>query len=319
MYYRYKGVDYMQEHLSNYDFQPLSITICAYRVNTEGKYPFQEFLMVNNPCSELNELMFPFMMLPQLTNDDEKYKKEILYQASYVLSHIIDFNFISDVARVDGFTQHDNEIFIFMDITKSIKENLFGHFVLIDEIMNRKKMNNSFIKNSITSFFELNDSYCFLLDENENLYEVPIVAYTYKDKSKLNFTSIFGETNKNGILGPYYYFTSYKFSNDNKPKGGGIIRFAIFTGKTKYIENMPNDPTDDSIIKNQRLLDEKLDYSYEVLTIRITDYEGKWSNNYDSAYLGNLELDNGEHLKPEDTCILVIKNYNQQVPLSVHF
>ena len=319
MYYRYKGVDYMQQDLSAYDIKPLTITICAYRVNTEGKFPFQEFLMVNNPCNDLNELIFPFMMLPQLTNNYEIDNKEILYQASYTLSHIVQFNYISDIAHVDGYIQHDDEIFIFMDITKTIKDNMFGHFVLVDEIVNRKKMNNMFVKSSISTFFELNDSLCFLLDEKEYLYEVPTVAYTFKDKSKMNFTSIFGEPNRNGILGPYYYFTSYKNANDRKPKGGGIIRFAVFTGNTKYIENMPNDPIDESDIKKQKLVDEKTDHSFEVLTMRITDYAGSWSEKFDSVYLGELELDNGERLKNTDVPILVIKEYRQQVPLSVHF
>ena len=206
-----------------------------------------------------------------------------------------------------------------MDITKSIKDNMFGHFVLVDEIVNRRKMNNMLIKSSISTFFELNDSLCFLLDENECLYEVPTVAYTFKDKSKLNFTAIFGEPNRNGILGPYYYFTGYKNANDRKPKGGGIVRFAVFTGNTKYIENMPNDPIDESDIKKQKLADENIDHSFEVLTMRITDYDGSWSENFDSAYLGELELDTGEHLKNAEIPALVIKEYRQQVPLTVHF
>jgi hypothetical protein len=92
------------------------------------------------------------------------------------------------------------------------------------------------------------------------------------------------------------------------------VRFAVFTGKTKYIENNSNDPTDESEIK-QKLL--SIQPNTEHLTIRITDYDGKWANNYDSVYLGHVELDDG-------TCfihnnVLVLKNYNQQVPLSYHF
>ena len=51
--------------------------------------------------------------------------------------------------------------------------------------------------------------------------------------------------------------------------------------------------------------------------MRITDYDGKWAEEYDSCYLGHIELDNGEYLK--GTPILAVKEYNQQIPLSYHY
>jgi hypothetical protein len=54
----------------------------------------------------------------------------------------------------------------------------------------------------------------------------------------------------------------------------------------------------------------------ERLLLRVSDHDGKWAFNYDSAYLGNVELDNGSFLEKS---ILAIKEYNQQVPLSYHF
>ena len=96
----------------------------------------------------------------------------------------------------------------------------------------------------------------------------------------------------------------------------GIVRFAIFLGLTKYIENHLNDPEDASDIKKQRLLDESIDQSIERLTMRISDHDGKWSANYDSAYLGKIELDNGIYLHNK---ILALKEYTQQIPLSFHY
>ena len=51
--------------------------------------------------------------------------------------------------------------------------------------------------------------YVVLVDENDDTYEIPIVAYIGKSSNKLNFTFTFGEkkSNKNNILGPFYYFT----------------------------------------------------------------------------------------------------------------
>jgi hypothetical protein len=54
----------------------------------------------------------------------------------------------------------------------------------------------------------------------------------------------------------------------------------------------------------------------ERLTMRISDHDGNWVQNYDSVYLGEVELDNGILL---DRPILVVKEYKQQIPLSYHF
>jgi hypothetical protein len=162
-----------------------------------------------------------------------------------------------------------------------------------------------------------------LEDINNEDYEVPLVSYVGKQSNKLNFTYIFGETkqNKNAILGPYYYFTSFEnalkdamSNNDNK---NGIVRFAVFTKNIKYIENNQDDNIDESETKKMKLQDESVDQKYERLTMRVTDYDGKWTENYDSCYLGHIELDNGEYLK--NVPILVVKEYNQQIPLSYHY
>ena len=51
--------------------------------------------------------------------------------------------------------------------------------------------------------------------------------------------------------------------------------------------------------------------------MRISDHDGNWTNDADSCYLGNIELDNGDRLK--NTPMIVLKNYNQQIPLSYHY
>jgi hypothetical protein len=100
-------------------------------------------------------------------------------------------------------------------------------------------------------------------------------------------------------------------------KSGGIIRFALFMDKTKVIQNLLLDEIDKSEIKKERLLDELLDAQYERLTMRISDHDGNWSKNYDSVFLGNVELDNGD--KVNNAPIIVLKEYDQQIPLSYHY
>ncbi len=181
-----------------------------------------------------------------------------------------------------------------------------------------------------------------MYDEQNQPYEIPVVGFVGKPtEKKVNFVMMFGESakNKSAIVGPYFYFTSFQhairhcgWSHDYKSetsyesiitdengkyKKGGLVRFALFVGKTKYIENAPNDPNDESEIKKQRLEDNNLDRKREILTLRISDHDGIWSKTYNSIYLGKLELDDGSFL--DDAPMLVLREYQQQTPLSCHF
>ena len=85
----------------------------------------------------------------------------------------------------------------------------------------------------------------------------------------------------------------------------------------KFVENFPNDESDFSETKKKRIDDANLDKNMEALTMRISDHDGRWAENYDSVFLGETELDNGAILK--NTPIFVVKTYEQQIPLSYHF
>lgn len=228
-------------------------------------------------------------------------------------------------------------------------------FALIDEIMNHKRLCSFFIESNVSNFFINNAVFIFLEKANENcnengkdtcgdFYELPVVGYIGVDDvnyNKINFLYTFGNAakDKNAILGPYYYFTDYKnsirqggWSETGKPvkkgdviitdnehgryKKGAIIRFALFLGKMKFVENLPNDESDSSEVKKERLEDPSLDKNMEALTMRISDHDGKWAENYESVFLGKTELDNGTYLK--NTPIMVLKEYEQQIPLSYH-
>ena len=91
----------------------------------------------------------------------------------------------------------------------------------------------------------------------------------------------------------------------------------ILQYRIKVIENSINNETDKSATKKERLLEPNLDSILEELTIRISDHDGKWSEYYDSVYLTQVKLDNDEYLK--NTPIIVVKEYDQQVPLSCHY
>lgn len=296
------------------------IILCVYTINTSGKYPFLQYLLVNNG--------FNILSLPSLPIYNE-FKKENLSSYSKVyLSGVLqveNFTSFDETIVLDGFYEYEENLYLFFDITKydlSLDEyhtTSVARMALIDEITNHRHLSNITISPYTAHFFSKNSAINFICDKNNKPYEIPIVGYVGKQTiEKMNFTYIFGETarNKSAPFGPYYYFTDY--SNAISQEGTrGIVRFALFIGNTKYIQNSPNDPIDESLIKKERINDKNLDQKYEILTLRITDHDGLWANTYDTLYLGKVELDDGNFI--EDYPVIVIKEYCQQVTLTSHF
>jgi len=322
----------------------VNIILCVYKINSSGKLPFLQFLLSSNGYDSLT--------LPTLPVYSSISTNSLISYANVFLSGILQLeNFEEFISKIDfdGFYEYNENLYLFFDTTKcelNIDDTYLSNptrFALTDEIINKRNIFNIPINIETTNFFIHNDSINYLYDENNVAYENPIVGFVGKPTlEKLSFVFMFGESakNKSSILGPYYYFTDFNYairqggwSNNYKPEyqfnklitddnygrysKGGIVRFALFTGITKYIENMPNSPNDESEIKKQRLEDPNLDHNLEILTLRITDYDGNWSKAYDSVYLGKIELDDGRIL--EETPMIVLKDYNQQVPLSYHF
>jgi hypothetical protein len=87
-------------------------------------------------------------------------------------------------------------------------------------------------------------------------------------------------------------------------------------GKQLTKQNFSSDKLDGSYMKREKLSDRSNDTRYESLINRITDYDGTWSEHYDSVYLGYIKLDNGDVLK--NTPCIVVKSFTQYKILSVH-
>ena len=332
-YYKYRGADFLTsesdralEHCNN-------IYICAYDVNNDGAKPFLRFLLTK-PEGSPDNLRFPVAPRPAGPIENDEYINCVSYLLMALLSH--------DCTREDiafmGYYSYNGNMYMFYDITKTKFppiDTLMGNstwLALVDEIITHQHVCNIRIDDETANFMTLNDHMCFLTDEAGKNHEIPIVCYVGKPKNKLSFTCTFGETrsNKNSILGPFYYFFDFCTAFKNCPvakrivssdtitedEPAGLVRFAAFLGTTKFIENNPGDPADTSDIKQQRLEDETLNADQERLTMRISDHDGTWSQKYDSAFLGNPELDDGSRLNIK---LLAVKEYKQQVPLSYHY
>jgi len=316
--YKYDIEDYLDTDLSNNDkFQySHSLHICAYNVNTEeSKYPFIQFLLIKDIFS--NEIIFPYILIDKYNKNN--IKKEIELFLSVILLDIKAKN----KYILKGIKEFHNELYVFVEIQDNdlkidYKDTFLG---LMDEITNSKHIYDVKVNSNVTDFFLENPEFIFLNSETGVSYEIPVVVYQSLEQKMLNFTFMFGirKSDALAILGPYYYFTNYKNACDkfkDKNEKYGIIRSALFIGSIKVPMNFPEDEIDESTIKKELLMEEELNNNsnYEKLTMRISDHDGKWTNMYDSVYLGRTELDDGTFLK--NTPIWVVKNYNQQFSLS---
>lgn len=344
MTFKYKIKDQLSKSLSQIEYYQ-HIYLCAFKINDSCKTPFLQYLLSNNGFNVLE-----FLSIPDFKNEeneeneynDIKTKEDtiILYSKLY-LSGILK---LENVIQFEGFYEHNENLYLFFDISEcniTLDETYSSspyRLALVDEIVNNKNICGIPINQNVVELFVKNDHLIYLYDSANKPYDIPVAAFVGKPtEKKLKFTKIFGESpkDKSAIFGPYFYFTSFHYAirqggwspdyvvekgvtdEDAKYLKGGLVRFAVFVGTPKIVENMPRDPHDNSFTKQMRLKDDSFDRKKEILTLRITDYDGNWAKEHNSIYLGKIELDDGSFL--EDAPILAVKSYYQQVPLSYHF
>ena len=190
------------------------------------------------------------------------------------------------------------------------------------ELVNQKKTLSFNIVNEVSDFYIKNPEFLILKNNQGEIYETPTVGYYGNYSKRINFITIFGHKRENteSSFGPYYYFGSYKrairyafWTETRKPKKingklitidenglyerGGIIKFALFLGKS-HIEKL-NSVND--IIKN------KVKYDYT-----------NWIYNYDSIIQIKKNKNINSDISNVDTQI-IIKEYNQQIPLAYYY
>jgi len=330
-YYLYEACE---ELIQNIDHEILSnsfnkVKICGYQIFEKSETPFLQFLLTNNHPDK--KLTFPTIDMLTI------YENILLSNTKDLISYInCVFGFLFEGVKIlinklvfKGFFLENKTktIYMFYDFSDCnfnldlIYSNSKFWFALVDEIINKQFICNIPIDNKVSHFFLLNQQFISLINSNGNKYEPPVVCYVEKERSKLNFTHYFGisKMEKGAILGPYYYFTTYenalknigiKMNKDNEKMG--IIRIAVFLRKMLVKLNYPEDSNDNSLLKREKMKES----IREQLTVRITDYDGLWSRNYDSCFIGNIKLDNGDIL--QDTPIFVVKKYEQHYSLSYH-
>lgn len=281
-----------------------NIQLCLYNINNNSLTPFLEFYLIKNLF--LNSLEFPSLYTKDVVMDIELFLEKCFSKKEKYVIH--------------GYKKHDNNTYVFIYIYSSehlLVNNQTCYLALVDEIINLKHIDNIKIDDNITDFFLNNTDFLYIRDTNYKIYEVPIVAYQGIEERLMMFTFMFGlsKSDFTNLMGPYFYFTNYQnvlLNFNNKKIKYGVIRYALFLGAMKIPMNFLDDEEDSSSIKKELLT--RSNNKKALLTMRISDHDGKWTNMFDSVYIGRTQLDDGSLL--EDTPTWVIKNYNQQYSLS---
>jgi len=311
------------DNLRNDDRENLAIRkvfVCAYTIDNLDPTPFLKYLFVHDPEGQNSLVLAYYEYFASGINC-----KDLKMDASMLLINMLDRTNMTDFV-FKGYDVRDTNVYVFFDLTnynvdvgKFKPHNTATKFCLIDEIVNTRKCFGYTISDTVAKYFQSNPWLVYLCDENGNNFEIPIAGYLEICCNELSFLNTFGvkKSDDLSLLGPYYYFTNYENALNKtkcfRDEAYGIVRFVLFMGSMLVKLNYPMDPIDVSDIKMDRLDDETFERKYECLTMRVSDHGGKWSESYDSAFVGRVELDDGSFLR--DSPFIVVKKHEQFVIL----
>jgi hypothetical protein len=239
-----KYAENLQNELEFPQSEKIMVHLCAYQINKSGKEPFLQFYLLKYlPTHELDFPKISRYCTTDKPTDIMEFVEEIIVQI---------FNSYSkteNMYQYKGVVQNENNYYYFYDCSDYlINDHLLSKcndiwLVLMDEIMNQQSTCNFTISDSVQNFFSLFPEFVYLKNEENIIYETPIVVYTGCTKKKVEFISTFG-VSPNLPEDPYYHFTNYSESihlainkSINEPTNFGcIIRFAIFPGNMVIIK-----------------------------------------------------------------------------------
>ena len=204
--YKYKAI----EEITSYDTSSFSKTcVCCFYVYCCHEIPFLSYLLELNTNDEYS--------FPIINNDNKVYNN--------ICEH---FN-ISLNERI-SFKSHEifnGQLYSFYEITSTrntFKNNNFEK-CLIYEILNIKKINKYCISDIVINFFLEKSYYCYLFNNQNEIFEIPIIAFNYVSKNTTNYVcynEILLEPNDD------FYKLELVYNNDINYDIYNVIRYALF-------------------------------------------------------------------------------------------
>jgi hypothetical protein len=272
----------------------------VYYINTSAYKPFLEFMLYK---SDNNNMIY----LPNFSQNTSNY--DILENSTMLLDNL----FGNDMCEFKGRliespvmntvkNSHINKRIILLYKLKEKNNTVLrctGSSALwwatVSEIFNYRKILFYDIHETVTDIF-LAYPQALKLYHKESLVETPMVVFNGNNSNTAKYNAVFSikKSNSDSRYGPYYYFTDlyssmryacYDIETGEKNNKGGLVRFVIFTGKMKMFLKK-NKPDRSDMAKYICL-----QHPIEKNTIQFRDNDCKWTEQYNSAYNGNYEID----------------------------
>jgi len=214
--------------------------ILCYHIETQGKYPFLQFIMEKIPyCNNIIKEQF---VLPHI-NNQENLIENTLNKISNLLVTMGLNNVIIDESMYKGIFVYDDLAYILINISEIkinalyLSRNSLYWFVLPTEIINVRQVCGFDIDEDVIKLFVENPQISILKNVSlKTNYNLPDVVYTGCDNIKTaEFNAIFGniKTRSFKSCGKYYYFNRlFETILTNKY----INRYALFIEGNLYIE-----------------------------------------------------------------------------------
>ena len=334
-------VDALKTEVDDIDMpMDIRLDMCIYQINqTVDNLPFLEFLLHMEGGEKergKRNLTFPYIL-------SRHTKTGIVDQCSAALLALFG-NII--VVKYNGFLYEKTKKRCTLFFNKFHEKQTVGvpfmkeknrwFWTLSSEIFNEQQMMQYSISDIVVSFFNRHPHVMILKLRGETL-ESPSALYAGKHFNYISYMAEFGvkKASTRAHFGPYYYFVSFHgamryacysmgfephalddgthltVNEHGKHTQGGIVRFAVFLGRCRaFFMNGEEDRSELSMFwANQD--------PFVKAKLALRDINGDWTRSFNSAYVGeyNLNVDGKTKNRiPNWT----IKDYDNQTPLSCH-
>jgi hypothetical protein len=297
-------IDSISHEDGNTDTSEIMIELCVYRINKHSHRPFLEFMLYK---SDIDNVFY----FPNFIYNPSKYS--ILEKASALLSNVLGESHVTFKGRIIETEKNNkismaainNRVILLFEYSETKNTNSYGvvhltntdtlWWATVSEIFNFRKILFYDISNTVTDVF-LSYPGMIKLYYKTALIETPMVVYNGNNHNIAKYNAIFSlkRSPSKSRYGPFYYFTDlqnsmryacYDYSTNQKYDKGGLVRFILFPGKMRDFS-----------------IDDKLDTSemakvifendpFEKNTGQFRDNDCKWTEQYNSAYNGNYNIE----------------------------
>ena len=213
-------IEYERDYLKQY-----SLHLCLYSVNQESRLPFvnyyfsEENLTYIFPKKPLNMRNFleikekQHIELPEDEENDEQISEvdlEFFNQVKEFYKSILNIELIEE--NFKGFTEKNNDIFAFIDVTNESSQ-ITSPFKkgIIDEIINANAISGKFIDKSIINLFQTQIELQTLRTLENIEVEIPKIGYIIETTEDGEYENLFKNDDEMLLIFPV---SSYEDNND---------------------------------------------------------------------------------------------------------